>query len=635
MYPSVCSQAESPKRRTMWFLGFLLLPAIFDADRGLKIGDYRVTIVDDTLLSVDAIEHQKSDDLDLSGLGVRNIDGGALRRLTKLKNLSLANNSISKLGKNVFAKLAELEYLSLADNDIREVGVFDSPYADLRSLKILNLTNNRHLSSFRRHLFNGLSPSCEIITRGIHMETINALVFNPDSHKGGVPAYVDEKHRQTWGRPTGQISFAEPPKTLDDNLRVEACVENGTLKSLDVLTPGASLAVGCTEVVTLHRYSELHVRRLGIEKFAKGWYRLGSLPILNLDFEGNAISRITPEVLNDLPSSVRVVALQKNVIETLERGAMDNEHLSAIVLRGNRLRSIDNGAFEKLTKIENIFLDDNRLTDMQFVATLPTGLEQLYLGNNEITEVPADCLSKFRGLFNLELRNNMIRKIGRRSFAGLPSLEQLRLQNNRIDTIEKGASIDLKSLVLLDVANNSLVTVEEGAFAGLRDIRTMDFRYNKLSRFPREALSGLPSSLENLWMDNNEIETLETGSFVKVPRKSLTLENNRIRAIESGSFNLPELNTLKLNNNFLEKFEGDSFQGLPRLAGLWLSNNRIAEVDNAEKKLGSLRVLDISNNPLKRLDNDSLRGLMISRWVDVDVKNTPIEILQAGVFGNA
>ena len=81
----------------------------------------------------------------------------------------------------------------------------------------------------------------------------------------------------------------------------------------------------------------------------------------------------------------------------------DLEKVTSLNIRGNKLTEVPKG-LEKLTKLEELFLDDNQLTDVKGLEKL-TQLKVLYLHDNKLTSVKG--LEKLTQLEALDLENNL------------------------------------------------------------------------------------------------------------------------------------------------------------------------------------------------------------------------------------
>lgn len=618
-------------------LGFLLLPITLARSVELRIGDHVARVDENTLKSIRRTENSSSNELNLSSLGLDGIDKNAFNDLEYIKVLDLSNNSLSNLPDFVFANLTSLEHLSLADNAIED---FANTFVGLTYLKFLNISNNpiRHL---RDSHFFGLTKLCDISTNNLW--SISTSLFEN-------PFLRDEKLAQEIAKAQAVVKDKGTKKKITavnsgetivqtrsvkvprKNLRAKVCIEDGSVKLLDVLSNGENLPVGCSAAKVDYENDLVDLRNLGIARFESGWYRLRGSTITKIRLDNNNIVRVTKDILNDLPKEVTQVSLSDNKIERLVKGVIVNEHLKSLNFKGNIISDIEDGALEN-TNLTGLHILGNLLTSTKFAATLPSTLNVLTLTDNQITDVVPGSFARLNKLQFVSLVNNKITQLKSRSFSGLTSLQMLPLDNNGLKNIEPGAFQGLKSVMTMSLNNNSIDYLAKGVFAGLEKIETIYLIRNKLRNITQDSLEGTEDTLEALHLQFNAIETLKAGTFVNVPKDTLSLFGNKISKIEKGAFDSSTLRDLTLSNNLLEDFDGDSFEGLRNLRYLHLNNNLITKIDRgAAKNLSSLYFLDITKNPIERLENGALFGLPKSKGSYVILTDVPIQIIQGGLF---
>lgn len=593
--------------------------------------------------------------LDLSGRKLRALESNALDSLGDLTSLNLSNNELSGLPEFVFSNLTKLESLSLAQNKLSDLRHL---FVGLESLRTLNISHNPVLHLRRGHLF-GLTKSVTVYTEGNKFWSLSTgaftNVFLKDEEQQ--PKEVEPKQvadpqddqaqadeASMLGKDDGQrdmeavqymMQNEKEAKELDEDVRLKLCTDDGTVTSLDFLTKEESLLPGCQEVPLERKQRTVSLRALGIKGFQEGWYKLRGLPVATLDLSNNEISEITKETLNELPRNIVYVNLLENRIRRIWSQVIDNPHLRMINLKGNILEDIEEGALLK-TNLTGLFLTGNQLENLNFVASLPDTLSEFVVTENQITAVAAGAFSKLRRLAYLNMASNRIKRLQNSAFDGLDSLQVLILTKNGLEEIEPEAFKNLKQLTMLYLYRNALTDFKSGALAGLENLKDLNLAYNKLSKVEKDTFSDLPKTLDFLHLDNNEIESVESGSFAEVPRFTLSANNNKLTSIPRGAFNLPTLRDLHLNNNSFASIDGDSYEGLPQLKRLWLSENKITEIrKGACKHLGSLNILDISKNPFTRLENGALYGLSPAKGNFVYLYTNQLKEMEGGIFDDA
>ncbi|XP_044307273.1 fibromodulin [Varanus komodoensis] len=271
-----------------------------------------------------------------------------------------------------------------------------------------------------------------------------------------------------------------------------------------------------------------------------------------------------------VPSRMKYAYFQNNHIVSIQEGAFDNAtSLEWLALHNNQITSEKMGkrVFAKLKNLERLYLDRNNLTKIP--TPLPRSLRELHLSYNQISKVPSNALEGLENLTALYLSHNQIYEMG-------PNL--------------KG----LKSLILADLS------------------------YNQLRKVP----DGLPSALEQLYLEHNHIYTIPDDYFkvspkllyVRMSHNSLTNEG-----LATNAFNTSSLLELDLSYNRLQKIPRVS----TRLENLYLQGNKINEFTISSfctivdiMNFSRLQVLRLDGNEIRRNNVPSDAPLCL-RWASV------------------
>ncbi|XP_053971004.1 leucine-rich repeat-containing G-protein coupled receptor 4-like [Hylaeus volcanicus] len=624
----------------------LFLPLLAAAPLNPSLENYILDIQNGTLKNIrfkgDAIE-----ELNLSNMGIRSLEKSALDDVPNLKYLNLANNSLESLPEFVFSNLTNLEYLNLAEN---KLSCLKNLFVHLEKLRVLNISCNPVMHLRRGHLFS-LTKSTTILTEGNVFWSIstgtftNSFLKNEEELKQLEKMKAEADIQQKKQEKEKAMDTAEDKAlklecqlsnklTFKEGQILKLCMPDKIILSLEPLEEGKKIAEGapCVEVPVTGGGKKVSLRGLGIKGFQERWYQLDYFTVVSLDLSNNDITEITKEMLNDLPEDVIYVNLMENKIKAIYSQVIENRHLKLLNLKNNLIENIEEGALQK-TNLTGLFLAGNQLEHLSFVSSLPQSLTELMLLGNQIYSIPDQAFANLPRLGYLNLANNNINKLQNHAFRGLDSLRMLILTSNSLSEIERLAFSDLKQLETLNLNRNSLTELQRGTFAELENLKDLNLAWNKFEKITKDTFACLPFTLDFLHVDFNEINSLEEGSFVGVPRFTLSLAGNKISSIPRGTFNLPTLRDLHLNNNTLTTIDGDSYEGLPQLTRLWLTENQITTISKGScKNLATLNVLDISRNPFQRLENGALYGLSSARGNFLYIYNNHLKELQGGVF---
>ncbi|RVE56658.1 hypothetical protein OJAV_G00223670 [Oryzias javanicus] len=230
-----------------------------------------------------------------------------------------------------------------------------------------------------------------------------------------------------------------------------------------------------------------------------------------------------------VPKGIKYLYLQNNMIEEIKAGVFDNvtDELRWLILDNNQITNpkIEKGTIDKLTALEKLFFSSNNLTEP--VIPPSKSLDELKMISNKLSKFPA-------GLLNDKV-----------------NLTFVYLQHNELTSEAIG-----------------------GAFKGSKGLLSLDVSYNKLKKLP----TGLPNSLEILYADHNEIESIGSGYLNKLPNlRYLRISHNKMvdSGIPAGVFNVTSLTELDLSFNKLQSIPEINEQ----LEQLYLQANEINKFD--------------------------------------------------------
>ncbi|XP_061495568.1 lumican [Rhineura floridana] len=199
-----------------------------------------------------------------------------------------------------------------------------------------------------------------------------------------------------------------------------------------------------------------------------------------------------------------------------------------LYLRNNMIEGIEENAFENVTDLEWLILDNNHLENSKIKGKIFTklkNLKKLHINYNNLTEVVGPLPNT---LDDLQLTHNKITKINPNTLEGLVNLTVVHLQHNEL----------------------SEATLS-GVFKGLNSLLYLDLSFNKLSKLP----SGLPPNILMLYFDNNQITNIPGAYFQGFKAlQYLRLSHNKLTdsGIPGNVFNISTLVELDLSYNQLK-----------------------------------------------------------------------------------
>nr|XP_009859911.2 slit homolog 1 protein-like [Ciona intestinalis] len=364
-----------------------------------------------------------------------------------------------------------------------------------------------------------------------------------------------------------------------------------------------------------------------------------------LDLSGNNILNVPRDSFKHLPN-LEEINLDGNKIYFLEDGAFDNcPNLRVISLEENNLHMIEDNVFSEVESLEKLYLASNSLTELPHLHH-NENLTTLCTYGNQIKALPNDAFTNNTKLIELKMKKNLLTEIPRSAFAAdVSNFKTLNLVGNRLRTtpsvVREMTGLTELSLCynpikifsaedfhpLVNLQNLSLAGVELGGFPRdvfvLPELKRLGLKKNKISsntlgnlNFPKleylqlhknkldnvpAAFSGVPNLVE-LDLSNCELTGADILAFEPLTRlKSLNLGDNLLTAVPVLSNANSNIEILKLNKNNITTFHSTNFQNLPNLQTLDLSYNSITNLPSTAFSSQSLRWLDLSHNDLTRI----------------------------------
>ncbi|XP_036380788.1 leucine-rich repeat transmembrane protein FLRT1-like [Megalops cyprinoides] len=221
--------------------------------------------------------------------------------------------------------------------------------------------------------------------------------------------------------------------------------------------------------------------------------------------------------------------------------------------------------------VQVVYLYDNELDD--FPMHLPPSLRELHMQDNNIHTLPRTALARLPLLEKLHLDDNSVSTvgIGEKAFSGNPRLRLLFLSRNHLSSIPSGLPSSLEELRLED---NRISTIPTHAFRGLASLRRLVLDGNLLAnqRIADDTFSRL-SNLTELSLVRNSLQTPPL-NLPSAHLQRLYLQDNALSHVPRGSLDsMRQLQRLDLSGNNLTTLPRGLFRDLDSLSQLLVRGN--------------------------------------------------------------
>ncbi|KAE9415552.1 hypothetical protein Angca_002700, partial [Angiostrongylus cantonensis] len=561
----------------------------------------------------------------------------ALKDKTALQVLDLDGNNISSLQYNSEVSFKTELNLVLRNNNIRSLSA--TSFKSFRKFKELDISYNQ-ISSVHRSAFESIS----------HIKALD-LSYNSI-------AYIERGTFKNLAKNLERLNlegniFHALPEALGDLWNLTHLNLNGNKltrldnKILDGLKNGLlelSLAYNRLKIVPLNMF-------------------IGMTRLQHLDLSKNNINKLDRSLLGTsigMGTSLAYLDLAGNQIKSID----DNDaflYMGSLVhfdLSYNQIEEIEQKSIEKLTRLEKLYLQNNKLR--RFPLHVGEGLQslrQLNLDNNLIETLPNYALISAYRLESFSIAGNRIHSISDKVFHSNYSkrLKSLNLSGNRISVIPKGAFQNLEQLQVLKLDKNQLRIIDSLAFSELPSLRHLDLSNNAIVQILPQAFAALPV-LQTLLLHNNNIKRIDKLAFQHLDKiESLDISHNLLKNFTCdylGSVRiiynlnlahnliaetdlmciLRSLVRLNLANNFLETTKKVILDGADALREMSLRNNGIFEIqNNAFICCPKLSMIDLSHNHLRMIRKETFSHQKLLHYLDIS--HNGLQTFQPGCFG--
>ncbi|XP_006876828.1 PREDICTED: extracellular matrix protein 2 isoform X2 [Chrysochloris asiatica] len=304
-------------------------------------------------------------------------------------------------------------------------------------------------------------------------------------------------------------------------------------------------------------------------------------------------------------SEITNLELAGNSITSIPNEAFNGlPNLERLDLSKNNITSSGIGpkAFKLLKKLMHLNVDGNNL--IQIPSELPSTLEELKINDNNLQAINENSLSGLSQLVTLELEGNNLSETNVKplAFKHLKNLSYMRLGKNKFRIIPQGLPASIEELHL---ENNQIEEITETCFKYTRLISVIVLRYNKIEENRIAPLAWInQENLESIDLSYNKI--YHVPSYLPKSLLHLVLIGNQIERIPGYVFAHmePGLEYLYLSFNKLVNNGVDpvSFYGAYHsLRELFLDHNDFKFIPPGIQDMKALHYLRLNNNKIRNI----------------------------------
>ncbi|XP_037348103.1 extracellular matrix protein 2 isoform X2 [Talpa occidentalis] len=316
---------------------------------------------------------------------------------------------------------------------------------------------------------------------------------------------------------------------------------------------------------------------------------------------GTDLTQIPPLTASEITS---LELIDNSIISIPDETFNGLPNLKRLDLSRNNISSSGIGpkAFKRLKKLTRLNMDGNNLVEIP--SGLPSTLEELKINENNLQALDEESLSGLNQLVTLEMEGNNLSEINVNplAFKPLKSLSYLRLGRNKFRIIPQGLPDSIEELYL---ENNQIEEITELCFNRTRKINVIVLRYNNIEEHRIAPLAWInQENLESIDLSYNKL--YHVPSYLPKSLLHLVLIGNQIERIPGyvlGHME-PGLEYLYLSFNKLTDDGVDrvSFYGAYHsLRELFLDHNDLKSIPPGIQEMKALHFLRLNNNKIRNI----------------------------------
>jgi Leucine-rich repeat (LRR) protein len=481
-----------------------------------------------------------------------------------VQNLDLSHNSLRRVGRDAFSKMKRLTELRLQNNLIGELE--DTAFGGLTQLKLVNLSSNRlvalppsifkaNLNLRELYLQNNsisalssqvLSKMDQLLLLDLSSNTLSSQWIKEDMFKGLIRLVVLKIS-------SNQLSYIDSI-VFRDLISLQALhLDNNRIETINP--------------ESFHSLSNLHILDLSNNRLtyvdSSVFSRLFVLRQLYLDH--NKIRKMDDDSLKNC-SSLQDLGLADNAFTEVPV-ALQSAGLGLLTtldIGENKISQVSNSSFAGMTQLYGLRMVDSRLT-----------------------EIPSGFCESLKKLRVLNLSQNRIKTVSSSAFTSCPELRVLRLDTNSLEELPSSLAPQLPSLLWLNVSENRLTWADYHSLPPT--IEWLDLSYNSI-----QSLTGpLSLSSSSLLSSDEKLKQINAngkrspGGVPPFHLRVLDVSYNKLKHLDQ--FALPSsLETLRANHNELKSVAPDTFIRISRIRRVELIGNQIENLPLASLRLQAI-----------------------------------------------
>lgn len=261
-------------------------------------------------------------------------------------------------------------------------------------------------------------------------------------------------------------------------------------------------------------------------------------------------------ILSCFDGSVETLDLSGNRVDKLESSVFRRfNYLRELRLSDTQLTSFDFSLIAQPNRLNLLDLSFNthlrHFNNIRLLSNSFTAMREFKIAGNRLDNVPQIVENLSSSIETLDVSGNFIRTLNANAFRHFAKLKVLNVSDASLSITNENPFEHISTLLSLDLSHNSLGHTNYRLLSPTLNRLQYLYAVNCQIQNPSEIFHGLRSSIVELHLARNQIETIATASLQNAVNLAiLDLSSNKLREIQF-ELTLNQLERLNLNDNHL------------------------------------------------------------------------------------
>ncbi|CAG9836536.1 unnamed protein product [Diabrotica balteata] len=523
--------------------------------------------------------------INMSQCLIEYVASDSFKSLQKLESINLSNNKIIAIESDTFHNLQNLIVLDISENNLESIK--ENAISNLDSLEEILVSRNNFYETHKLTIYSGAFQDLSKL-KELRLSELGIVKIMPGAFKNLLNLNIIDLRNNDFTAIDSVFSNIQTQALylgkISDPLHFDSSVN---ITNLFLQTDYQEILE--EQFIVSINLKHLHILDSTISHISDN-FLLGSYKLEYIHFENTTVKSAGSKVFAGLFNLLDLNAtIFFNEIEVLEDNMFnDLFNLKSLHISNGKLTKIKKDAFFGLNNLQNLFLNNNQIDQLDLTPFRNLNLSLLDLSNNAFETIDIKSITR-----------------------SLPYLKTLDLGDCQLKNLSVTNTIVNENLETLILSNNMLTDIPYLIVESFPNLRILHINQNMLSEI--RPPHNCPNITEIRADGNNLINLYELSDKNKL--KFLNISDNPNLGIYVDLTYLgalPDLETYLMDNTDIRlRFDlvSNYFPSLQKV-GLNYNHYHCDDLQNLLQKLDKRNISYVPNNP--RYDIDNVEGITCS-----------------------